>query len=105
MLDRAHTYVRRPRDTDVRCPRERFEQLAGKMLDRAHTRVSVGELAGIGFGVSDKPLQRLSRHRRMHSDTERIGCEARNWIKVFHRIVKRPALKQGLVDERLRAAE
>src|SRR5829696_4693948 len=81
LLDRAHTHVRCPRDTDVRCPRERFEKLAGKIF------------AGIGFRVSDKLLKRVSRHRRMDSDTERIGCEARNRIEISHRIVKRPALK------------
>src|SRR6266478_6535930 len=41
----------------------------------------------------------------MHGNAERISGHTRNRIQVFHRIIERPALKQGLVDVRQRAAK
>jgi hypothetical protein len=83
--------------------REGFEQLAGQVVGRAHTRVSVRQLARIGFRVSDKLLEGLSRHRRIDGDAEKVGCHARNRVQVFDRIIERSALEQGLINVRQRA--
>src|SRR5438552_12159485 len=75
------------------------------MLDRADPRVPVGQLAGIGFRIDYEFLERLNWYRAMHCNAEDIGGHARNRIQVLDRVIQRPALEQGLVDVRLRAAE
>src|SRR4030095_14013174 len=75
------------------------------MLDRADTRVPVGQLAGIGFRISDQLSKGPNRHRGMHCDAENIGGDAGNRIQVSDRIVERPTLEQRLINVRLRPAE
>ena len=75
------------------------------MLDRTDTGVSVGQLARVGFRISDELLEGLGRQGRMHGDAEDIGRHARNRVQVLDRIILRPALEQGLVDMRNRAAQ
>src|SRR5215207_6976222 len=41
----------------------------------------------------------------MDRNAERIGCKARDRVQIFHRIIERPALEQGLVDQGLGAPE
>src|SRR5262249_41272299 len=86
---------------DIRCPGERLKQLAHEMLDRADTGVPVGELARIGFRVSDELLQVLRRDSRMDRDTKSIGSYACDRVHVFHRIIQGPALEQSLIEMRL----
>src|SRR5437763_8321649 len=47
---------------DVGRLRQRLEQLAGQVLDRADAGVGIGQLAGIGLGISDKLFEGANRH-------------------------------------------
>src|SRR5215468_8472375 len=75
------------------------------MVRRADTVMPVGQFAGIGLGISDEILQRLRRQRRIDCDGESEESHARNRVQVLDWIVQWPALEQGLVDMRNRAAQ
>src|SRR5215468_8284931 len=77
------------------------------MIGRANTGMPVGQFAGIGPGISDEPFQRvrLRRQRRIDCDGESGEGDARNRVQVLEWIVQWPALEQGLVDMRKRAAQ
>ena len=90
---------------DTRGSRQRFEQFAGQMHQRANTRGAVGELSGVCLGVIDKLVQALSRYRKMDSDGECRNCQARNRLQVLDRIVKWSALEDGLGHMRNSAAQ
>src|SRR5262249_35770376 len=72
---------------------------------RANTGVSVGQLAGIGLGISDELFEVLCRHRWMHRKRQRYDCQASNRIEILDRIIEWPALEQALVDMREGPAE
>src|SRR5215470_12395750 len=75
------------------------------MIDGADTVMPVGQLAGIGLGISDELFQRLRRQRRIDCDGESEEGHARNRVQVLDWIIQWPALEQGLVDMRKRAAQ
>src|SRR5262249_52019121 len=75
------------------------------MIRRADTVMPVGQFAGIGLGISDELFQRWRRQRRIDCDGQGEEGHARNRVEILDWIVQWPALEQGLVDMRERAAQ
>ena len=84
---------------------QRLEQFAGEMRHGSGASRPVGELAGIGLGVSDQLLERLHRHRRMHRDAHGGDAEDRDRLEVLERIVLGVAVGDRNDDLRAAAAE
>src|SRR6266849_9451920 len=75
------------------------------MIGRANAVMPVGQFAGIGLGISDELFQRLRQQLRIDCDGEGEEGHARNRVQILDWIVQWPALEQGLVDMRERAAQ
>src|SRR5882672_4725400 len=82
--DRSSTPIWHRHDLAGSC--QRFEELAGQMLDRTDTGVPVRDLAGIGVRICDELPEAEGRHRRMHGDTKNVGGHCRDRIEVFDRV-------------------
>jgi hypothetical protein len=84
--------------------RRQFERFPGEVIDRTGTGGAVGDLAGIGFGISDEFFEGAGRHGGMDRDGEGGDRDIRNRIQVLDRIVLRPALEDRLDHVQHRAA-
>src|SRR5262249_56020897 len=85
--------------------RQRFQQFARQVIERANAGMPIGQLAGIGLGVVDELSQCPGRHCGMDHERERRNHDVRNWLELLERIVERTALEDRLGDMGARAAQ
>src|SRR6516162_2562926 len=75
------------------------------MVVGSYPDVSIGELAEIRLGVSDKFFQCRSWDRRMDCYDESINCQAHYRVQILVWVVERPGLQEGLIGVNCRAPE
>ena len=84
---------------------QRFQELAGEVVQRADAGMAIGQLARIGLSIVDELRERARRQRRMDGERERRHHHVADRFELLERIVERSILEDRLGDVRARSAQ